>query len=108
MTLADWLAAWEAALDELEMDVADAEALLTGDHMLRDTPVSNAWNPPAGLGPLPLDLRPRADAILARQLAAAEGITRALATNRRQAAVTARIETGGQTAARPAYIDCAM
>lgn len=108
MTLEDWTAAWQAALDELEMDVTEAESLLTGDHMLRDTPIVNAWTPPTGLGPLPLDLRPRADAILARQLAAAEGITRALATNRRQAAVTARIETGGQAAARPAYIDCAM
>jgi hypothetical protein len=108
VTLADWLAAWSAALDELEMDVEEAEAVLTGDHMLRETPLRDAWRPPAGLGPLPLDLRPRADAILARQLATAENITRALATNRRQAAVTARIETGGQAAARPSYIDCAM
>jgi hypothetical protein len=108
MTLADWLAAWAEALDELEMDVAEAEALLTGDHMLRDTPVRDAWKPPTGLGTLPLDLRPRADAILARQLATAAAITRALATNRRQAAATARIETGRQAAPRPAYIDCAI
>jgi hypothetical protein len=108
MTLADWLSAWSAALDELEMDVEAAESLLADDHMMRDTPVRDPWAPPAGLGPLPLELRPRADAILARQIATAESITRALATNRRQAAVTARIETGGQSAARPAYIDCAM
>jgi hypothetical protein len=31
-----------------------------------------------------------------------------LATNRRQAAVAARIETGGSAAPRPAYVDCAM
>jgi hypothetical protein len=108
MTLADWLAAWSAALDELEMDVAEAEALIAGDHLLRDTPTSDPWRPPAGLGPLPLDLRPRADAILARQISTAEQITRALATNRRQAAVTARIETGSAPASRPSYIDCAM
>jgi hypothetical protein len=108
MTLADWQAAWSAALDELEMDLEEAQAVLAGDLMLRDNPVQDVWHPPQGLGPIPLDLRPRADAILARQLATAAAITRALATNRRQAAATARIETGRQSAARPAYIDCAI
>jgi hypothetical protein len=100
-----WLAAWSQALDDLEMDVEATESMLSDDHRLRDTPLRDPWSPPTGLGPLPLDLRPRADAILQRQIATAEAITRSLATNRRQAAVTARIETGSRDAARPAYID---
>ena len=103
-----WHAEWAAALDELEADVVSVEAMLTDDHLMRDNPVTDPWSPPQGLGPLPLDLRPRADAILARQIAAAGAVSTALASNRRQAAVAARIETGGQPAPRPAYVDCAM
>jgi hypothetical protein len=108
MTAQEWREAWLAALDELDRDVEAVEALLVQDHGRRELPVADPWAPPAGLGPLPLDLRPRADGILARQLAAAHTITVALATNRRQAAVAARIETGGAAATRPAYVDCAM
>jgi hypothetical protein len=108
VTAAEFHAAWLAALDELEADVAHVEAMLTDDHLQRDYPVSNPWSPPQGLGPLPLDLRPRADAILTRQLMAARDITLALGTNRKQAAVAARIETGLSGAPRPSYIDAAM
>jgi hypothetical protein len=104
----DWTSAWTAALDGLEADVTEVEQLLADDHRQRDTPLTNAWKPPVGLGPLPLDLRPRADAILTRQLSAARAITLALGTNRKQANVAARIETGSQGAPRPAYVDCAM
>ena len=103
-----WHAEWAAALDELEADVVSVEAMLTDDHLMRDNPVTDPWSPPQGLGPLPLDLRPRADGILARQLAAAEAIAVALAGTRRQVALSERLETGGKTAARPAYVDCAM
>ncbi|MGI5169979.1 hypothetical protein ACQEU3_37065 [Spirillospora sp. CA-253888] len=102
-----WHAAWSAALDALEADVAATEALLADDHRLRDLPPISPWSPPPGLGLLPLDLRPRADAILTRQLAAAQAIATALAANRRQAAVLARIETGGDGGARPTYLNCA-
>src|SRR5207245_8248490 len=68
----DWHAEWVAALDALELDVSAAEALLTRDRIARDRPRPQPWRPPAGLGPLPLDLRPRADVILTRQLAVAE------------------------------------
>lgn len=104
----DWQRAWTAALDELEADVTEVEGMLADDHRMRDHPVTNSWKPPTGLGPLPLDLRPRADSILGRQLAAARAVTLAIATNRRQAAVAAKIETGQQGAPRPAYVDCAM
>jgi hypothetical protein len=103
-----WHAEWAAALDALETDVVKVETLLADDHRIRDLPVSDPWAPPAGLGPLPLELKPRASAVLARQIAAAQAITLALATNRKQAAMAARIEAGGQGAPRPAYVDCAM
>jgi hypothetical protein len=104
----DWTTAWTAALDTLEADVQEVEDMLAADHRQRDNPITNGWKPPTGLGPLPLDLKPRADSILNRQLAAAQAVSLALATTRRQAAVAARIETGQQAAPRPAYVDCAM
>lgn len=104
----DWRAAWTAALDELEVDVDRIEHMLAEEHRDRDHPLVDPWTPPEGLGALPIELRPRADLILTRQLAAAQAIARALTTNRRQAVMAARIEVGDQGAARPAYVDCAM
>ena len=108
MTAHEWRAAWLAALDELDRDVEAAETLLVQEHSRRDLPAADPWARPVGLGPLPLDLRPRADGILSRQLAAANAIALALGTNRRQAAVAARIETGGDAAPRPSYVDRAL
>lgn len=104
----DWRTAWVNALDELELDVTATEALLDNAHRAADAPRTDPWRPPNGLGPLPVELRPRADAILTRQLAAAEEITRRLVGNRRQAAMVGRIETGESAPKRPAYLDCAM
>ncbi|BFU42127.1 hypothetical protein [Krasilnikovia sp. MM14-A1004] len=103
----NWRGAWTAALDELEMDVSATEAMLAEEHRHAETPPASGWHPPPGLGPLPLDLRPRADEILTRQLAAAHEIARRLTANRQQTAVTARIETG-EAVKRPVYLDCAM
>jgi len=104
----DWRSAWVAALDHLEADIGQVEEQLRTDQFLRDTPPADPWNPPEGIGPLPLDMRPRADRILARQVAAAEGLARAMAANRRQAAVTNKIELFDDGAARPTYLDQAM
>ena len=104
---ARWKGAWAQALDELEMDVAAAEALLADDHRAREMPRPDPWRPPEGLGPLPLDLRPRADAILARQLAAAEALAVAMTAHRKQAALIGRIQAG-EPAPRPVYVDCSM
>jgi hypothetical protein len=101
---ATWYNAWACALDELDADVARIEALLADDHRVRDLPPLDPWMPPDGLGPLPLDLRPRADAVLARQLAAAQMISRALVTNRRQAAAAARLSASDEPY-RPRYVD---
>ncbi|GLY03264.1 MULTISPECIES: hypothetical protein [Actinoplanes] len=104
----DRQAAWIAALDALEADVAEAETMLADERRLTEPPPpSDLWRPPAAMGALPLDLKPRADAILDRQLAVAEEIARRLASNRQQAAMTARIETG-EAVKRPVYLDRAM
>ncbi len=103
-----WRQAWIGALDALEADVVEVETLLAADHRLRDTPTADPWSPPDGLGPLPLDLRPRADAILARQIEAARAVTVAITTNRQQAALMEHIEAGRRAnPPRPAYVDCA-
>ncbi len=103
----DWRTEWTSALDALELDVAKAEAMLVEEHRAAEEPAADPWHPPPGMGPLPLELRPRADAILARQLAAAEAIAQRLASNRQQSAVVSRMETG-ETVKRPVYLDCAM
>jgi hypothetical protein len=103
----DWRDAWVAALDELELDVAAAEAMLADDHRHAEHPPADLWKPPTDLGALPLELRPRADEILTRQLRAAEEIARRMVATRQQMAMNARIETG-EAAKRPVYLDCAM
>lgn len=103
----DWYRAWTAALDELEADVDRVETLLADDHRGRDLPPADPWSPPEGLGPPPLDLRPRADAILSRQIAATKALVVAMVANRRQAEVTSRIEAGDEPR-RPAYLDYAL
>jgi hypothetical protein len=103
----DWRDAWTAALDELEMDVDATEAMLADSRRMAETPASDLWRPPQDLGALPLELKPRADEILTRQLAVAQEIARRLTSTRQQMAATARIETG-ERVKRPLYLDCAM
>jgi hypothetical protein len=103
----EWRSAWVAALDEMEIDVAAAEAMLADDHRHAEHPPANLWQAPTDLGALPLELRPRADEILTRQLRAAEEIARRMVTTRQQMAMNARIETG-EAVKRPVYLDCAM
>src|SRR4051794_30644570 len=105
--MTDWREAWTAALDELEMDVAEVETMLTDERRYAETPPANLWRPPTELGALPLELKPRADEILTRQLRAAEEIARRLTSGRQQMAMTSRIETG-EAVKRPVYVDCAM
>lgn len=102
----EWHAAWSAALDRFEADIAAAEALLVDEHLLREVPVVDPWQPPEGLGPLPLDLRPRADEVLRRQFEVASRLSHAMASTAKQAAMLGRV--GQRATPRPAYIDCAM
>jgi hypothetical protein len=103
----DWHGAWSAALDELELDVVQVEAMLADERRHAETPPADLWRPPTELGALPLELKPRADEILTRQLRAAQEIAKRLTSNRRQLAVTSRIETG-EAVKRPVYVDRAM
>lgn len=103
-----WRDAWIAALDDLDADVARVEALLADGQRIRDLPESDPWSPPPGLGPLPLDLKPRADAILTRQLNASRELATSIAVNRRQAAFARKVEVGGYGKAPPTYVDRAM
>lgn len=103
----NWRGAWAAALDELELDVVQVEAMLADERRYAETPPADLWRPPTELGALPLELKPRADEILTRQLKAAEEIARRLTANRQQIAVTSRIETG-EAVKRPLYVDYAM
>ncbi|HET6480709.1 MAG TPA: hypothetical protein VFG35_11815 [Actinoplanes sp.] len=102
-----WRSAWGEALDELELDVETIEAMLDDEHRHAETPPADIWKSPTELGALPLELKPRADEILTRQLKAAEEIARRLTANRRQMTMTARIETG-EAIKRPVYVDRAM
>ena len=102
-----WNDAWTAALDELELDVSGVEAMLADEHRHAETPPADLWRSPTELGALPLELKPRADEILTRQLKAAEEIARRLTANRQQMAMTTRIETG-EAIKRPVYVDRAM
>ena len=102
-----WRGAWTAALDELELDVTLIETMLADEHRQAETPPADLWRPPTELGALPLELKPRADEILTRQLKVAEEIARRLTANRQQMAMTSRIETG-EGVKRPVYVDRAM
>ena len=103
----DWHGAWTAALDALELDVVQVEAMLADERRLAETPPADLWKPPTELGALPLELKPRADEILTRQLRVAEEIARRLTSSRQQIAMTSRIETG-EAVKRPVYVDRAM
>ncbi|NYG57024.1 hypothetical protein [Nocardioides perillae] len=94
--------AWETALDRLELDV------LVCDRMARrgeDPPHLREWDLPTDLGPIPEDLRERAQAIHARQAAALEALAGAVVDLRRR---QEDVDRGGATyagAVRAAYVD---
>lgn len=104
----DWRDAWIAALDELEADVETVERMIQDEHRNQELPASDPWTPPPGLGPIPLDLRPRADIILTRQLEAARAAALAITANRRQTAFASRVEVGTAGKSMPSYLDCAL
>ncbi|MEU7903101.1 hypothetical protein [Actinoplanes sp. NPDC049118] len=104
--MAAWREEWIAALDALEADVEMIERLIEDEHRVQALPAANPWSPPTELGTLPLDLKPRADRILARQIAAAQAVSQAITGNRRQTAFAAKIEVGTAGKAIPTYVDC--
>jgi hypothetical protein len=103
-----WRQTWIEALDAMEADVDIVEQMIKDEHDRRDLPPAMSWEPPAGLGRIPVELRPRADVILARQLEVAQALSMALTANRRQTAFAERVEAGAPGKAVPSYVDCPM
>jgi len=88
---------WEAALEDLEGRVTEAEATLARDRAEEIAAWgrrSADWVPPSGLGPLPEDLRERAARLLQHQLAVAERIVERITQSQRQRDVAARMSYG--------------
>ena len=96
----DFRAAWVEALDQLEVDVDEAEALLASN---QPEPLPE-WEPPPVRGPLPEDLVPRARLVLERQLAVAHLLTQRLASNTQQQRLTRAVRATGQPDV-PVYLD---
>ncbi len=72
---------WEAVLDQLETDLALAEAVLADEASLAArgavTETAAAWLPPSALGPLPQELAARAHDLAAAQVELAHRLERA-------------------------------
>ena len=72
---------WEAVLDELETELAGADAVLADELGTAArgvvTPSRVSWLPPSGLGPLPPELAARAHDLAAAQVELARRLERA-------------------------------
>ena len=62
-----WNAAWESALDDLELALEETEHLLQGGQPLSDAVEPAAWVPPVMPCPLPAEMADRARELLGRQ-----------------------------------------
>lgn len=95
--------AWEVALDRLELDLVRIErALGVGDFVDDGT----SWEVPSRYGPLPGELRTRAEELLARQRSVIETLRERMAATLRQRAVVETIGRAAQASEPPAaYID---
>jgi hypothetical protein len=106
-----WSTAWAHALDAVELDLDEAERLLTRLHADALDPVAaltaarGAWAPPVGLGPLPESMEERARIVLARQLDVAERLAAAAVHSRQQLAFTRHADV--RPPARPLFVDAA-
>jgi hypothetical protein len=100
-TESDWISAWVAALDELELSLDESEALLRGE---APGTAAAPWAPPTLEGPMPVDLRTRALALHHRQQQLMRATAEAAVALRRQAALTSRMSTArGEPS--PIYLD---
>lgn len=99
--------AWSRALDILERDLAETNALLDAapDNEIAELALRRAaqWRVPQGLGPLPRDLAPRATSVLDEQKSTATRLARAMASTRRQVEVIDASDPAER--ARPVYLD---
>lgn len=96
-----WDAAWEAALEALELDVDQVERALALRDIALDPP--DPWRPPSGLGPLPAALADRARALLDRQIEVSRRVAEAAALARRHARAAQAMRSAPE--ASPVYLD---
>lgn len=105
----DFAGAWHRALDELELEVDRAEALLHAEHSRAASPAvvmtTAAWTPPQLRTPLPDTLRERAERLLERQLTVVGRLSTAMTSSRRHLDVVDRLVPSD---ARPMYVDQAL
>ncbi len=105
-----WEAEWGLALRDLELDVARAESMLRDLHAGTASDVASvppAWQPPAGLGPLPETLLERAQQVHAHQLRVTSDIAAAMVRSGRDLQVARRLE-GAPAPSRPMFVDAAF
>lgn len=103
----DWTGAWVEALDRLELDVDEAERMLTGSLISPDEAQQNRWVAPAGFGPLPETLYERAVQVNARQIEVTRRIALALGATRRESELAHRLSSNGHPATA-LYVDHLM
>jgi hypothetical protein len=87
-------AEWAAVLEEMEVEVLDAERSIRGDRAEEIAAWGRRmedWTPPNVLGPLPPDLRERAARLLQHQLSVAEELVERITQSQRQRDVAARM-----------------
>jgi len=102
-------AEWASVLEEMEVEVLDAERSIRGNRAEEIAAWGRRmedWTPPTVLGPLPVDLRERAARLLQHQLAVAEELVERITQSQRQRDVAARMAYRPRPVA--AYVDRAL
>ena len=92
---------WVDVLDALEREVGLLEQLADAG----DAAAARPWEPPAALGPLPVELRERAVALLDRQRRALARVEPLLAGTRQQLDAVRRTGHAGPRPGTPVYVD---
>ena len=105
-----WQESWGAALQAVEVGVAEAEELLRRVREVEPTadepPVElTDWVAPSLQGPVPLEFADRARRLLQRHLDVSERLAEAMAQLRSQRRVMSKID---QAEVRPVYYDKAL
>ncbi|MGA9747996.1 MAG: hypothetical protein WBQ50_11130 [Nocardioides sp.] len=99
-----WSAAWESALDELELTLEETEHLLQGEHP-DPTSTQTGWTPPVLPGPLPAELADRARELLARQQDLLLRTAQAATSARANANFVGRLADTRPSVRSPIYVD---
>ncbi len=105
----DRRAEWASVLEEMEVEVLDAERSIRGNRAEEIAAWGRRmedWTPPTVLGPLPVDLRERAARLLQHQLAVAEELVERITQSQRQRDVAARMAYRPRPVA--AFVDRAL